>query len=948
MTFFPRLARRFFPGLLIASLIASATAAQSDRGSIAGRVVDPVNGAGVAGATVDVDEQTTTTDIEGRYVLPEVAAGVHTLSVTRAGRMPTKVTGVNVAAGEVTKLDAPLAVPAEPVVKMEAFSVSAEVVQNSGLGLLAARQKAAAVSDAIGSDQMSRLGFGTAASALRAVTGASIVGGKYVYLRGLGERYSNTLVNGVEVPSADPDRRAVNMDMFPSDLIDAIVATKTFTPDRPGNFAGGSVDLKTKEFPDQFTASASLSLGFNSQVTGEPRLTYAAGGRALARDDGTRALPAEVAAARIPPRFSSPDVDSTIGRLSRAFSQTMAPTTSDAPLNVGLGAAAGGVVNVFGRRLGYAASFSYDRSFRGYDGGSTGRYERQGRNSPALAPLLQLADIRSEDEVLLGGLLNLAYEFSPDHQASFNVMANRSGIDVARRQSGLNVSGGGLTETDFFETRSLRYTERSLDSLQLQGRHRIAALRDSRITWSATRATSTQDEPDTRFFSTVRTPDGNYFWEVSGLPRPARYFRELEETRDDFSLDFSLPLRSWAGEGGQAKIGVARSRTERGFDERLYEYASTGARFDGGETAFFRSENVGQLDPATGRFRPGTLYLIDSTIAGNSYDGLQKVDAAYAMIDLPVTRWLRTILGARRESTLIDVRSRDPHRRRGLIDVADMLPSANLVWPVADRMNLRAAWTKTLARPNFREIADYTSFEFVGDFFYVGNPELRRTKIENWDLRWEWFPRRGELVAASVFFKRLSDPIERGVFSVINSGEFQFKNAPHGEVRGFEVEARKRLDFLGEAWGGFTTGANFTWVESKVEITPAELASIRFYEPGAAGTRELAGQSPYVANIDLSWSRLDRATTVSVYYNVFGERLAQVSPPGTPDVFERPVPTLDVTWSQKVVDRWKLGVSVRNLLNAEARETYDYRGVTYDRSRHRNGVTGSLGITWTY
>jgi outer membrane receptor protein involved in Fe transport len=946
MTFFPRRVRSLF-FLLVVFSIASGRAAEADRGSIAGRIVDPANGSGVAGAMVAVDDHVTATDLEGRYLLADVAAGVHTVHVTRAGRMPTTVTGVKVAGGEVTQLDAPLVVPAEPVVKMEAFSVSAEVVQNSGLGLLAARQKAAAVSDAIGSDQMSRLGFGTAAAALRAVTGASIVGGKYVYLRGLGERYSNTLVNGVEVPSADPDRRAVNMDMFPSDLIDAIVATKTFTPDRPGNFAGGSVDLKTKEFPDQFTASASLSFGYNSQVTGEPRQTYAAGGRALARDDGTRALPGELTAARIPPRFSSADVDSTIGRLSRAFSGTMAPTTADTPLNVGFGAAAGGVLTPFGRRLGYAASISYDRAYRGYDGGATGRYERQGRNSPALAPLLQLADRRSEDEVLLGGLLNLAYEFSPDHQASFNVMANRSGVDIARRQSGLNVSGGGLTETDLFETRSLRYTERALDSLQLQGRHRFTRLGDARLTWSATRAKSTQDEPDTRFFSTVRTPDGNYFWEVSGLPRPARYFRNLDETRDDYSVDLSLPLARVGG-GGQAKIGVARSRTERGFDERLYEYASTGARFSGDDTQFFRPENVGQVDPATGRFRAATLYLIDSTIAGNSYDGLQKVDALYGMVDLPVGRRLRTILGARRETTLIDVRSRDPQRRRGLIDVADVLPSANVVWSIGDRMNLRGAWTRTLARPNFREIADYTSFEFVGDFFYVGNPELRRTRIENWDLRWEWFPRRGELVAASVFFKRLSDPIERGVFSVINSGEFQFKNAPRGEVRGAEIEARKRLDFLGEAYAGFTTGVNFTWVESEVEITPAELAAIRFYEPDAAGRRELVGQSPYVANIDLSWSRADRATTVSVYYNVFGERLAQVSPPGTPDVYERPAPTLDITWAQKLGARWKLGASVRNLLNAEARETYDYRGVTYDRSRHRNGVTASLGITWTY
>ncbi len=929
--------------LLAASCVLTA---ETIAGGVSGRVVDPATGAGVAEVTVTVGGQTTKTDLDGRYSVTAVTPGVHTVEAEKLGRLPARVTGVEVPVDGFTSVDVPLA--AGDVIKMEAFSVTAEVVQNSGLGLLSARQKAASVSDAIGSEHMSRLGFGTAAAAMRAVTGVSVVDNKYVYLRGLGERYSNTLVNGVEVPSADPDRRAVNMDMFPSDLIDAIVASKTFTPDRPGNFAGGSVDLKTKEFPDQFTASIGASIGHNSQVTGKRRLSYAATDRGLARDDGSRALPEAVASTRIPPRYNAPGGDVTIGELSRAFSETMTPVTDDTPYNYSAAIAFGGVYRFNGSKLGYAASVSYDRSFSGYGDGAYARYERQGVNSPALSPLLLLRDAKYEDETLIGGLFNLAYQFNPEHQVALNVMVNRSGIDQARRLAGVNVSGGGLTETDFFETRALRFTERAMDSLQLQGKHLFPNLREPKVTWSATQAKSTQDEPDTRFFSTMQAEDGNYFWEISGIPKPARYFRDLEETRDDYSIDLSLPFQSWTGTQGALKAGAAYARTERAFSERLYEYYSTGARFTGDEQDFFRHANVGQVNPATNVFRPGTLYLVDSTVPANAYTGLQRVVAEYAMVDLPVLPQVRVIAGVRNETTFIDVRSRDPGRRQGLIDERDPLPSVNAVWAISPKMNLRAAWTRTLARPNFREIADYTSYEFVGGEYFVGNPDLERTRIENWDLRWEWFPRRGELFAVSVFAKELSNPIERGVFTVINAGEFQYKNAARGRVRGIELEGRKHLDVLGDRFGEFRLGANFTLLESEVDITGSELTAIRAFEPQAPATRDLIGQSPYVANVDLSWTQPRWGTTLSVYYNVFGERLSRISPPGTPNVYEQPAPSLNLVWSQSFGVGWKFTASVRNLLDSEAHETLAYRDVVYDRIRYKRGVTASVGLSYKF
>jgi TonB-dependent receptor len=756
------------------------------------------------------------------------------------------------------------------------------------------------------------------------------------------------MVNGVEVPSADPDRRAVNMDMFPSDLIDAIVTTKTFTPDKPGNFTGGSVDMKTKEFPEQFTFSAAAKIEANSRVTGKDGLGSGGASNARARDDGSRALPSALDAQRMPSRFTTPTVDADIGRLTRLFTPVLAPVDDEAPFSHSFSMAVGGLGKLFGHKLGYAASLSYDRFYSGYSGGVYARYERQGVTSPSLAPLVKFDDTRSEDEALIGSLCNLAYQFSPDHQVSLNTMFNQSGSDMARLQTGLNVAGGGVSETEVFTTRTIRYTERSLLSFQLAGKHLFPSLRDLRASWSITDATTTQEEPDTRYFSTFATPDGSEYFEVSGVQRPARYFRDLEESRNDYNLDFSLPFEAWGGRSAQLKFGGAFARTDREFNERIFEYNSTSLRYDGNAQDFLRESQVGRVDPATSRFLQGQLYLVEISAQGNNYYGQQDVRAWYGMIDLPLTPELRFIGGVRNESTDLEVRSRDPLRRAGVLSEDDLLPSVSFVYALGPKTNLRAAVTKTIARPNFREIADYTSFEFVGDFVYIGNPGLRRTTVDNYDLRWEWFPRRGEIIAVSLFHKRMTDPIERGVFSVVNSGELQYQNAPRGEVTGIEFEARKNLAFVSERLRGWSGGFNYTWVESAVEIAPAELSFIRFYEPSAGDTRELTGQSPYIVNFDLTFNQPSWGTSVSVYYNLFGERISQVSPPGTPNVFEQPVPTLDLIWNQRLGERWKVQLAAKNLLDGAQEETYTYRNVEYVRSSFRRGIRTSLELNYTY
>lgn len=932
-------------------------AAEVAAGVVSGVALSAETGRPVAGATVTLagSPRTTTTDLNGAFRLAEIPAGVARIVVAKEGFRDFSVTDIAVRADDVARLDVVL-MPAPAggdVVQLEAFSVSAEVVANSGAGLLVQREKAIAVSDSIGSDQMSRLGFNDAAQAMKAVTGASVVDGKYVYIRGLGDRYSSTSLNGAEVPSADPERRAVQMDLFPSELIDAIVTSKTFTPDRPGNFSGGNVDIRTKSLPDARVFSFSASTTYNTQVTGEPFLTYAADEDALGRDSGARQIPGELRSTTIPARGAAPDAE--IGRLSRTFSSIMAPTTTKSPWARKLALTYGDRFDFGPQKLGIIGSLNYERTYSSYGDGIVRRNELQGVNSTALSTTIDLADARSAAETTAGATAKISWQFSPEHEISLNGLFNTASEDVARRQSGLYIAGGGLDNDQTYTTRTLKFTERELRSGQLQGRHLFPSANELLVEWTASKSRNTQDEPDTRFFNTSSRTIGSdvfYEWETSGLVNPARYYRQLAEERTDVGIDFTLPFTALGGRSAKLKAGTTMAEIDRTFRERQYIYRSAGRRFDGDEQTFFQTEFVGTVDPVTGRFRNDTLFLQDTSAPRNNYDGTMAVDGHYAMVELPLTDRLRAIAGARIETTDLLVTSQDPTRRPGMMDLRDTLPSASFVYELRPRMNLRAAFGRTLARPNFREMAPYETFEFVGDFVYIGNPDLKRTLIDNYDLRWEWFTGPSQLIAVSAFWKDLENPIEKAIFAptgvIINQGEIQFQNPEQGRVYGGEFELRQKLGGLWSGLEHFTFGLNLTYVESSVEISEGELRVARLYQPDASSKRPLAGQSNHLVNGDITYTNPRTRTTASVYYNLFGERLALVSPPGTPDIYEQPAAELDFILSQRFGAGWKVGFSAKNLLNPREEATQTFRDVEYLRYQRRHGRTFSVSLGYSY
>ena len=943
---------------------------ESAQGTISGRVVDGQSGDALIGATIFLKGTNfgTICDFEGNFQLFNVPVGKYVLVSSMIGYQNTSVTGIEVVEGQVFKLN--IALSSETIELEEETVIEVKALRSTDAGLLKDRQKASAVSDAISADEISRAGSSDAAEAMTHVTGASVVGGKYVYIRGLGDRYSSVQLNGAALPSADPDRRAVAMDLFPATMLDNIVTTKSFTPDKPGDFTGGAVNIATKAFPDDFTLSIGTSTSFNTQSSfNEKFLTYR-GGRLdwLGSDDGARDLPDLLATRQI----TIPDVGAAynneekalqLDQFSKAFSPVMAPTTTTAPINQNYSLGVGNQVQLFDRPLGFLGSLVYSNSSSFYDDGSSARWQLTSRSASTLTNNFKLNDTRGIQSIGIGGLLTLAFKPAPTHELSVTNMFNRNSEDIARYLSGSFPRD--LDEEAVYETRVLQFTQRQIKSLQLSGKHHFSGLRDLRAEWKSSISSSSQDEPDLRFFTNnqitairplrdennqvirddngavVRGPVTTYSISPSIYPLPTRYFRNLSEDNREFQFSLSLPFRQWQGLGSHLKSGFFGLNKRRNFRESRYEFGQDDINYDGKPETFFNGDKVGLISDEE-QYRFGS-YVQDGTQLSSNFDGEQQIYAGYGMLELPINHRLRLIAGARYEATRIDVSSIDPSKKNGYLSENDLLPSFNAVYELSPSINLRASYGRTLARPTFRELAPFASFSFVGDFTLIGNADLQRTLVDNFDLRWEHFGNSGELYAVSFFYKDFQNPIERVILNV--NGEVQYQNVAEAQVVGLEIEARHGAGFIHRSLANLQVGGNLSLFNSEVTIAPAELTLRRALIANAPDRRPLQGQSPFLLNLDLGYDNFETGMGVSLFYNLFGRRLDEVSLGGTPDVFEEARGTMDMTFSQQW-HSYKIKFKANNLLDAPIQKAYRYQGVDYIANHHQKGRSFSLSLSY--
>ncbi|MFM9947919.1 MAG: TonB-dependent receptor domain-containing protein [Saprospiraceae bacterium] len=964
--------------LFIATLMIALCAlpALAQKGVISGKVVDKASGETLIGASVyleGVNDNSvgTITDFDGNYSF-EADPGTFDIAISYISYTKQVIKGVVIKAGEVTTLDAALEGEA---VGLAEVVVQATAVKNTDASLIALQKKSFSIQDGISSQQISRTGSSNAADAMKQMTGAVVEDGKFIVMRGLGDRYSLSQLNGVTMPSTDPYRNSSSLDLIPSQMIENIVTTKTFTPDLPANFSGGLVNVTTKSLPDKFTLHFELSGAYNTQASMiDNFLTQQAGETDwLGLDDGSRDQPGFLLDEAVRNRLSSstyltarrPDstnVRNIFHESSRALSHEFVPTTKTSPLNHGLNFSIGDRYKVFGKDLGFTLGINYSRNFNHYQDATVATYINN--NSTQLFDYQDLTETRSVENPHLGALFNLSYKLSNNNIINANVIFNNDADLTSLSQTGRYL-GQVSDATASFNTNAISFTQRQFTTYQLSGRHVIPALNNIEIEWQGTSSKSFQKEPDLRYFAYTVAPDEEgvpqYYINNSEIAFPYHFFRDLQDDQVQGKIDITIPFltRGKQGSSNQIKLGGLYSNTQREFEEYRYQMNNNGIPSDRAFTSFggkfedfFNDNNFGIVDTvfntdgSVQRYTTGWHY-INQINNRNFYTGDQTIIAAYLMAVYNLTPRLKFVGGLRMETTDMSVLSRDVNVPEGKIDLTDYPYSASLIYALSEKANVRLAATQTLARPNLRELAPFEQFDTKNGFFSLGNPDLQRTLIQNFDLRYELYPRSGELLAISAFYKQFDNAIVRAFVPQATIPELKFINVKDAEVYGVEVEFRKQLNAISPALENFYFSTNFAIIQSTYPIPQDEIENSRNVDTTyTTTTRPFQGQAPFIANAILTYLDFEKGWESSIAFNVSGRKLYNIALRATPDVYEEPAPQLDFKISKRFGKNYSVAFTAKNILNPRFERTQEYKGVTYIADSFQAGTL--LGFNVAY
>lgn len=880
-------------------------------GRLRGTVVDADSGEALIEAQVTVVELElkALTDIDGNY-FADIPPGTYSLRVFYEGKPVRAFKNVIVNAGEVARLDVALTAKTEQrgtTVQKEIIVVGSADRSTDAVQLVR-RQKAATVSDSVSAETIARTPDATAGEAVKRVVAATVQDNRYVLIRGLGGRYSAALLNGVPLPSPDPDVASVPLDLFPATLLANLTVSKTFSPDIPGNFAGGLLQIETREFPSAFTLRVRLGMSGDTATTFKDTPTYN-GGKLdfLGYDDGTRGLPGSVPRNRSVEQLSREQADA----VGRDFQNVWTPKNNTALPNGGIAVVVGDTITLAGKPLGYLASVNY--------GVKNTRRESVARRTDVTGATQ--ADERrfttGIQSAQLGALGNVGWALSPTQRLTLVSFYTHSADDVA--ETTLIQPNG---ESFVNRRTSLRFTERSLVFSQLMGEHLLGD--GVTLNWTLNVSNTKQNQPDTRDTIFQSTDSGDFVFVGASLGQADHYYADLGDWtyNGGADLSFSYPL-------GKVKLGTLVTATTRDFASRRFRFEPTGSATADDLTQsperLFASGNIGPLV----RFR-------EVTTAADAYDAKRAIFAGYAMTDIVKLAPFRIIAGARYEYATQTIDTGNDFaigRTHTTRNVGALLPAANLVYALTDTMNLRAAYSYTVARPTFRELAPTVFFDYSRGRSSSGDPNLKDTRIHNVDLRWEMFPSASEVLAAGAFYKSFNNPIEQ-VFATPAGDDISYANTDGARALGVEIEARTSFGQFAPALQPFFGAANLSIIDSQVRLS----GSVE----GTNRQRALQGQSPYVVNFELGGRFESTGTQASVLYNVFGKRISEVGVAGSPDAFEQPFHKLDVVITQRLSEHFVGKLAGSNLLAQDVRVK---RGDVFIY-RYTPGTAFSLTLEW--
>lgn len=915
--------RKTIGSILVSAAVAAAPAQAQEVGWVAGEVIDQNLAITLPGVPVEAvgTGRIAYTDLDGRYRL-ELPAGTYDVRIVLAGYAETNVT-VEVVAGRLS----PVQVALGSNVFAEELVVTAPTLEadsSTAAAQMMMRMRAPSVQDNIGAIEMSANDDSNAADAMQRVTGVSVVEGQSVFVRGLGERYSNTTLAGATLPTTEPDRRVVPLDLFPTGLIDSVQVSKTYTPDKPSQFAGGLVEIVPLKLPGETSFEISAGGGWNSLTTGAMGLGYPGGGRDWAGfDDGTRALPAGFPDRKVTRRgrFSPEGVGFTpeeLRAIGLSFGNTWDPRPENMPFDQSYSGTFGGR---FGR-LGVVATFRHAQNARHNTEQQTYYKVGQGGVEPFNGPY----DFEiSERSGVVGGVGNVSYQFTPNQRLSFENFLTHVGTDETRRFEGYNDDVG-----ENIRNQRLWWVEERIASHHVGGEHLFPALSNSRLDWKIALSRADREEPDLREALFEFDPARSAYVLADESQSGLRQFNDLLDDTIETSGNWSTLFKQWDGMASQVKFGGSHLDRDRDFLSRRLRFNprnAAGVDLSAPVEQIFAPANVG---PA--------FELREETRGTDRYDAAQSVGAVYGMVDLPLAASARLVTGARVEQFSQQVETLDPFagtldQQTGdvltaSLDETNVFPSVNFVYAATAGQNVRIGYSQTVNRPEFREVSPFEFTDVVGGRAVVGNPNLRQSLIQNFDARWEWFPGAEEVVSASFFFKRFDDPIERIVEPTAQL-RTSFTNADTARNAGVELELRSLVGRY------FLIGANYTRVDSEVTLSPASR------QVQTSLVRPLAGTSANLFNA--LFEVRGPGFSGRLLWNYFDDRISDVGSLGLPDIIEKGRRSLDFVFSKRW-DPASLKVALSNLTDQDYVYTQGADGPT--QRSYNLGRSISFGVTW--
>lgn len=980
--------------LLFVGAVSATAVAQT--GSIRGLVIDKDFEVPLAGATVQIVEtgKRVETNDQGNFVVGELRPGTYTLIVGKDGYVRQVIGNRNVASGGLVDVRVELL---GEFTELEEFVVEDALQIGTGTeqALLDLRYESPALMDSIGRDLMAKANVSDASDAIRLVAGASTQDGKSAVIRGLPDRYVSSQMNGVLMPSADVDKRAVELDQFPSVVIESLQVSKTFTPDQQGNASGGAVNVVLRGVPEQpLFVNWKVGTKYNSNVTGRSNfLTY--------DDGGVHA-------------FGKSGKERGIQREGENWEGAVGAKTGEAPDFTSWTGSIGGRIDLGdGWRIGGLANTFYSHSASFFQNGvDETRIIGQIGNlmSPKIAPgtvsqapfFTSLLDLtRATETVQWGGLTTLGVA-NKDHAITAAFLFTRAAEDsvtLAEDRQGkfyyfpghdpddpLSPGWEQIDSAPFTRQQTLVYTERATRTTQLNGRHRwemygFGPLRRVEVDWTVARSAARRDVPDRREFGSYWLPTGVY------LPlKPAaeftlgnlqRTFIRIDETSEEAALNLKLPFEVWGGRKGYFKTGLFRDEVKRRFRQETF------SNFNDPSTTPYMGDFDGIDWSQAWVFEDHPISAAETDV---DYDGRQKISASYLMLEMPLVERLKVIGGVRFENTSISILSdweddatwvpptdengnpnfgaaafparpgepgfdpvlfaqANPSRSQN-----DVLPAAALVYDVVDGVTLRGSYSETLARQTFKELSPVFQQDYIGGPVFIGDPSLQISNLRNWDLRIDYTPTPGTLLSVSYFKKFIKNPIEY----VEASTTFTFTrpiNFPAGTLSGYEIEARQDMGELWDPLAGLGIGGNSTWIDASVRLSDRDILQFEeFQGVRPALSRDMTGAPEYLWNLYSTYELPASGTSLGVFYTVTGDTLIQGPGPAndqyTPATYDRGYDNLTASIGQDLGRGVRLTLAASNLTDALRRQVYRSEYIPEDVTRrtYTTGVTYSLSI----